>query len=399
MVGQHESAFLFFDFPRFQNYSSVMSGLRRSSRKTAPAQHIPLTAAKRSRRGSRLAEVNASPVASNSQLVQLPQNVLDTLVQQVADVVSQRLASGSIASSTPMPQSQPSQSMSSATSLVEAPLVQPQAAQSAASLPSSPVDTVITNALASAQSAVAGISQVGSEVVTQAVPSAIFSSPSLAIDSRVSEKIKGKIWNNEYFDISLLLSNPVLEDKFQLTFQNQEGNKAPSLCLEPVSKSKKNLSIESWINCFHVFVGVYCRKYPGESPALMKYGEVVQDLAARGNNWRFYDENFRFMRQSQPELFPWGTTHWELWIRSQQLAPAKFPSQASLNKFRPDKPPNGYCFRFSKGVDCSGCSYKHRCFKCEGSHAAKNCNFRGQSKASRPSNQAAKPLSTTSNSK
>ena len=50
----------------------------------------------------------------------------------------------------------------------------------------------------------------------------------------------------------------------------------------------------------------------------MKYGEVVQDLAARGHNWKFYDENFRFLRQSQPAAFPWINIHWELWMRSQQ---------------------------------------------------------------------------------
>ena len=31
----------------------------------------------------------------------------------------------------------------------------------------------------------------------------------------------------------------------------------------------------------------------------MKYGDIVQDLADRGQNWRFYDENFRFLRQTQ----------------------------------------------------------------------------------------------------
>ena len=30
----------------------------------------------------------------------------------------------------------------------------------------------------------------------------------------------------------------------------------------------------------------------------MKYGEVVRDLAARGGNWRFYDTQFRSLRQS-----------------------------------------------------------------------------------------------------
>ena len=51
----------------------------------------------------------------------------------------------------------------------------------------------------------------------------------------------------------------------------------------------------------------------------MKYWEkIVQDLAARGHNWHYYDENFRYLRQNQPSAFPWGVIHWELWMRSQQ---------------------------------------------------------------------------------
>ena len=62
------------------------------------------------------------------------------------------------------------------------------------------------------------------------------------------------------------------------------------------------------------FLGLY--KYRTESPALMKYGSIIHDLAARGHNWRFYDENFRFIRQSHVSSLPWGIIHSELWLRS-----------------------------------------------------------------------------------
>jgi hypothetical protein len=45
-----------------------------------------------------------------------------------------------------------------------------------------------------------------------------------------------------------------------------------------------------WMSAFRIFVGVYTQKYPHESPVLMKYGNIVQDLADRGHNWHFYDE-------------------------------------------------------------------------------------------------------------
>ena len=76
-----------------------------------------------------------------------------------------------------------------------------------------------------------------------------------------------------------------------------------SLDFVTTSKSTKNPQ------CVHIFVGIYCQKYSTEAPALMKHGEVVQDLAASGHNWNFYNENFLFLRQSQSASFQWGVTH------------------------------------------------------------------------------------------
>ena len=45
----------------------------------------------------------------------------------------------------------------------------------------------------------------------------------------------------------------------------------------------------------------------------MKYSETVWDLAAKNAHWRYYDENFRFLRQKT--LFPWDHIHWELWLQ------------------------------------------------------------------------------------
>ena len=65
----------------------------------------------------------------------------------------------------------------------------------------------------------------------------------------------------------------------------------------------------------------------------MKYGEVVQDLAARGGNWKFFDDNFHFLRQSQPASFLWGVIHWELWMRAQHsLKKQAYPASQGHSK-------------------------------------------------------------------
>lgn len=153
----------------------------------------------------------------------------------------------------------------------------------------------------------------------------------------------GKIWNNEYIDISCLLNNPINEYRYQLTFKGAQGTSAPAICLEPVTKPKRVFTIKSWFSCFHAFVGIYCKKNPIEAPALTKYGEVVQDLAPRGQNWKFYDQTFRFLQQPRPSLFPCGVINWELWMRSQQSL-RKARTRPPSSQSRLDNPPKGHCF-------------------------------------------------------
>ena len=33
-----------------------------------------------------------------------------------------------------------------------------------------------------------------------------------------------------------------------------------------------------------------------------KYGDILRDLAARGHNWGFYDENFYYLKHSQQQI-------------------------------------------------------------------------------------------------
>lgn len=220
--------------------------------------------------------------------------MLDTLVSRVVSEVTKQLSRATpqatavlpnpVADRT-VPTSQPSTSLPvppSAGELMEVPVVEPSTSTSVKA-------SLVQDSIAAAQSVLSG----ETSFLNQSLPEQLFTSPSLSIDARVSDKLRSQIWNNEYVDFGALLSNPVFDRKYQLTIKSSDKESNPALCLEPVSKTKKCLSIESWLNCFYIFVGVYTRKYPNEAPALMKYGKVVQDLAARGQNWKFYDENFR----------------------------------------------------------------------------------------------------------
>ena len=230
-------------------------------------------------------------------------------------------------------------------------------------------------------------------------PKDIFTSVNLPVDARVPLKLKTKIWNNEFIDFGLLLANQFAEGKYQLTINPGDGS-SPSLALEPITKPKKIVSIDSWVQAFHVFVGVFTSRFPSDAPGLMKYGSTIQDLAARGHNWRFYDENFRFLRQTPATSLPWGTIHWELWLRSQSpVSVKKAQTPAGTGKLMPNlRVPRGFCFTYHRGGDCMGCSFRHDCFKCEGSHRALNCNFRAKTGGIQSQNRGANkpsPHSTT----
>jgi len=367
----------------------IAAGGAPQRRKRAASQPAAESQRKKSRRATSaqtpesrspppIAETDQSASSSGAtvggpQPLSLPQEVLDQLVARVADEVTRRL-------SPPEDSGTPTSNTLVSNAASELPLV-------STSLP--PARAIPVPGTAVAASGLAGTIVQSSVGTTQAslsgevqIPAQLFTSPSLPIDSRVSEKLRSKIWNNEFFDFSELLSNPVFEDRYQLTLSNSSTEKLPSLCVAPVSRAKKHLSIETWLSCFHIFVGVYTSRFPHEAPALMKYGEVVQDLAVRGGNWKFYDDNFRFLRQAQPASFPWGVIHWELWMRAQHSV-KKQTTTAILGRAKPQDrgTPKGYCFKFHRGMECvANCAFKHLCYKCEGSHPVSRCNFRGQSR-------------------
>ena len=123
----------------------------------------------------------------------------------------------------------------------------------------------------------------------------------------------------------------------------------------------------------------------------MKYCEVVRDIAAKQGNWRYYDKQFRFLRQSKPDRYPWDNVAWELW--HQALHSSLTTSRPnSNNDFRTRRPnqrpfqsfPKGVCWRFHSGQFCRGCNFKHSCFKCGSVHPATQCTATRSNTNTRP---------------
>ena len=124
-------------------------------------------------------------------------------------------------------------------------------------------------------------------------PKQIFSSVAVSLSSRVSSKIKAKIWSNEYINFGTLLSLSPNNQIYSISVASSDSESSrPHLTLEPSQPAKKVQSINQWLSAFNIFVAIYA-----DTPKLMKYCEIVRDIAAKPGDWLYYDEQFRFIRQ------------------------------------------------------------------------------------------------------
>lgn len=283
------------------------------------------------------------------------------------------------------------------TSVADAHEIQPRQAVADSGLASGAlVDTIVTAVRAaltqsseSSQSSSSAVESAIADDTAQLVTgtegelqpsSPLFQSIAVPLGSRVSAKLKSKIWADEFVDFGSLLDTSPNRDKYSLSFTAPNGSataKTPQLTLEPVQSNKKVSTINEWLSAFHTYVAIYCVKYPGEIPNLMKFCESVRDIAARGGDWSYYDEQFRYVRQTNPKHYPWDIVHWELWHRAVTFRPKQnlFQSDRPNAKFKGNqsKGVRGVCWTYNAGRTCTGCRFEHKCSKCGGKHTGVQC--------------------------
>lgn len=138
------------------------------------------TSVKSSGTGAAHSEPEA-PVVSPESTSILPPELIDQLVNRVADEVSRRMDANN--SVVPPPDA-----------LAEVPFTDPLTGGS----------SLVQGSITAVQKSLTG------ETIR---PDQLFVSSSLPLDARVSDKIRAKIWNEEYIDFGTLIANPQLENK------------------------------------------------------------------------------------------------------------------------------------------------------------------------------------------
>lgn len=209
---------------------------------------------------------------------------------------------------------------------------------------------------------------------------------STAISLQIPHKIKKKIWRNQFIDLAILLPRTYMSNN-NTNFHLQLSSKA-QLSLVP-NQNRKILNIETWTSAFLRFMAIYTELFPMEAPQLLKYTEIVRDLARRslGLSWYLYDQQFRMLRETVQ--IPWGRLHTEFWIMASNSPSQRpfrnnfrtsrnlrFNSQSRNNKFI-----EFTCWTYNRRGFCGdrACKFQHKCGLCKGPHTATNCTSQGKS--------------------
>ena len=223
----------------------------------------------------------------------------------------------------------------------------------------------------------------------------IFAKPiSAPISSQINSKLKCKIWANRYIDFALILPSYNIQPK-QQKFTLQLSNDS-TFNLVPQTQTRKITHIAQWTSAFLRFVAVYSEKFPHEAPQLMKYGEIIRDLAYRrpGLAWYNYDMQFRHLRESVQ--YRWDMIYYDLWVPSATYTFQGSNRFQSFGRERQQPSQNlqrrnstflrNCCWAFNRTGRCNRaeCSFPHTCGFCRGPHSAKHCN---QSQSTGPDTQ------------
>ncbi|KAH3811969.1 hypothetical protein DPMN_140387 [Dreissena polymorpha] len=210
------------------------------------------------------------------------------------------------------------------------------------------------------------------------------------IMSQIKKSVCKDIWQNKYVEMALLLPSALSQQSQQYTLQLDSNSQ---ILIMPKSNLKKITNIEQWTTAMIRFMAVYTFKYPYETQAILKYMEIVRDIATRrpGLAFLYYDTQFRLLRESIP--LPWDRLHTEFWL----MACTSIPSSPS---FRPQRTPyrgpfkqsspyrkfvDWICFNYNKRSLCHNpsCPHPHVCGLCRGSHPSYECSFPSKEHAAR----------------
>ena len=126
----------------------------------------------------------------------------------------------------------------------------------------------------------------------------------------ISPKIKAQIWSHEYIDLGFLINAKFAKHRYSMV-EPPEGGVALEKQNPPAYRFE---SVAHWLSAFHIYVSIYCEKYPHEVGPLMKYAHTIPNLARRSCDLvtYIYDQTFCRWREAAWVHLPWDQVNSEL---------------------------------------------------------------------------------------
>lgn len=211
---------------------------------------------------------------------------------------------------------------------------------------------------------------------SEAIDTFTWSTP---ISAMVPQKLKQKIWEDQFIDLAVLLPNNLVPgpDSSNYTFKLEKND---NISVVPKKAKQSINSIFQWTTAFLRFVAIYAEKFPNVTPNLIKHAETVRDMAASGNvSWQTYDKQIRMDRQIRGT--PWGKINVEFMLQAQR---SRQENKQSFRSFRTrpgqrsaftNQLPRGICWSYNREGGCKleRCKFQHICTECKKNHPKTKC--------------------------
>ena len=180
--------------------------------------------------------------------------------------------------------------------------------------------------------------------------------------------MKDKVWNFEYIDLSLFLTQNFLqiEDDRPCNIEVLNGK----LVFQQKPKKVKYIdNIKLWTDAFINYSQVLLENHPGKALDLFKYMSLIRSIAYEHPNakWIQYDQQFRLRISRNPSRL-WSSIDGDLWLKY------------ILSPSTGNNVPNArFCYEFNYRGRCMKrvCYYKHACLKCQQQHPSIYCRTSG----------------------
>ncbi|XP_062613153.1 uncharacterized protein LOC134274927 [Saccostrea cucullata] len=219
---------------------------------------------------------------------------------------------------------------------------------------------------------------------SEAIDTSTWSTP---ISAMIPQKLKQKIWEDQYIDLAALLPNNLIPctENNDYTFKIGENT---NLSVVPKRAKQTIKTIFQWTTAFLRFLSVYTEKFPNETPNLLKHAETVRDMASSGNvSWQTYDKQIRMDRQNRGT--PWGKLNVEFILQAQRSREeANQPFRPFRSRFGQKSGgrkhyPKGICWKYNRDGSCKteNCRFEHICTGCKRNHPKTKCRAQTTSKS------------------